>query len=248
MHARLRPCNACRSVHNYISRMGYEMPSHNTKKTPQLELTMRNAQDMHFSGELWYMFIHDSPTGVYRNYQRRSLCVINVTLLDYVHSRLHPAHRAHNQQVVHMNMAWNDVRTKHETVMVVSNAVSLVRWGHVMNVAVAEFMHVQQVCKYTRRLDPTMTVVASQHTTRVPYAFPLSLVVTRDTVLTVCARRQTVAIYGYEPSRIVLVSSASCGDHDIGIGEGFLFILASSFLVCFLVLPFARSAWALTLM
>ena len=24
---------------------------------------------------------------------------------------------------------------------------------------------------------------------------------------------QTVAIYGYEPSRIVLVSSASCGDH-----------------------------------
>ena len=64
-----------------------------------------------------------------------------------------------------------------------------------MNVAVAEFMHVQQVCKYTGRLDPTMTVVASQHTTRVPYAFPLSLVVTRDTVLTVCARRDSDSSY-----------------------------------------------------
>ena len=67
----------------------------------------------------------------------------------------------------------------------------------VMNVAVAEFMHVQQVCKYTGRLDPTMTVVAtsSQHTTRVPYAFRLSLVVTRDTVLTVCARRDADSSY-----------------------------------------------------
>ena len=30
MHARLTACNACRSVHNCISRMGCEMPSHNT--------------------------------------------------------------------------------------------------------------------------------------------------------------------------------------------------------------------------
>ena len=30
MHARLRVCNVCRSVHNCISRMGCEMPSHNT--------------------------------------------------------------------------------------------------------------------------------------------------------------------------------------------------------------------------
>ena len=30
MHARLRACNACRSVHNCISRMGCETPSHNT--------------------------------------------------------------------------------------------------------------------------------------------------------------------------------------------------------------------------
>ena len=29
MHARLRACNACRSVYNCISRMGCEMPSHN---------------------------------------------------------------------------------------------------------------------------------------------------------------------------------------------------------------------------
>ena len=29
MHAQLRACNACRSVHNCISRMGCEMPSHN---------------------------------------------------------------------------------------------------------------------------------------------------------------------------------------------------------------------------
>ena len=40
-----------------------------------------------------------------------------------------------------------------------------------------------------------MTVVASQHTTRVPYAFPLLLVVTRDTVLTVCARRDADSSY-----------------------------------------------------
>ena len=30
MHAQLRACNACGSVHNCINRMGYEMPSHNT--------------------------------------------------------------------------------------------------------------------------------------------------------------------------------------------------------------------------
>ena len=64
-----------------------------------------------------------------------------------------------------------------------------------LNVAVAEFTHVQQVCKYSGRLDPTMTVVASPHTTRFPYAFPLSLVVTRDTVLTVCARRDADSSY-----------------------------------------------------
>ena len=57
-----------------------------------------------------------------------------------------------------------------------------------MNVAVAKSMHVQQDCKYKGQLDPTMPVVASQHTTRVPYASPLSLAVTRDTVLTACAR------------------------------------------------------------
>ena len=51
----------------------------------------------------------------------------------------------------------------------------------VMNVAVAESMNAQQVCKYKGQLDPTMTVVASQHTTCVPYVFPLSLEVTRDT-------------------------------------------------------------------
>ena len=58
-----------------------------------------------------------------------------------------------------------------------------------MNVAVAASMHVQQVCKNKGQLDTTMTVVASQHTTHVPDVFPLSLVATRDTVLTVCARR-----------------------------------------------------------
>ena len=40
-----------------------------------------------------------------------------------------------------------------------------------MNVAVAETMHVQQVCKKQEQVDPTMTVVASRHFTcpvRVP--------------------------------------------------------------------------------
>ena len=36
-------------------------------------------------------------------------------------------------------------------------------------------------------IDPTMTVMASQHTPRVPYAIPLSLAVTRDMVLTAFA-------------------------------------------------------------
>ena len=58
-----------------------------------------------------------------------------------------------------------------------------------MSVAVSESMHVQPVYKYKGEVDPTRTLVASQHTTSVPYTFPLSLVVTRDTVLTVCARR-----------------------------------------------------------
>ena len=31
MHAQLRACNACRSVHNCISHMGFEMPSHNSR-------------------------------------------------------------------------------------------------------------------------------------------------------------------------------------------------------------------------
>ena len=73
--------------------------------------------------------------------------------------------------------------------------MTVCRLRTVMNVAVAESMHVQQVCKYKGQLDPTMMVVASQHTTRVPYAFPLSLVVTRDTVLTVCARRDADSSY-----------------------------------------------------
>ena len=68
-------------------------------------------------------------------------------------------------------------------------------WPIVMDVAVAESMHVQQLCKYKGQLDPTMTVVTNQHTTHVPCAFPLSLVVTRDTVLTVCARRDTESSY-----------------------------------------------------
>ena len=65
----------------------------------------------------------------------------------------------------------------------------------VMNGAVVESMHVQQICKYKGQLDPTMMVVASQHTTRVPYAFLLSQVVTRDTVLTICARRDADSSY-----------------------------------------------------
>ena len=68
-------------------------------------------------------------------------------------------------------------------------------FADVMNVAVAESMHVQQVCKYKGQLDPKMTVVAIQHTTRVPYVSPPSLMVTRDTVPTVCARRDADSSY-----------------------------------------------------
>ena len=67
--------------------------------------------------------------------------------------------------VVHM-------REKAETARLLALLIQHINTQIVMNVAVAESMHVQQVCKYKGQLAPTMTVVASQHTTRVPYVFP----------------------------------------------------------------------------
>ena len=64
-----------------------------------------------------------------------------------------------------------------------------------MNVAVADSMHVQQACKHKGQLGRTMTVVAIQHTLCVPDGFPLSLLATRDTVLTVCGRRHADSTY-----------------------------------------------------